>query len=326
MMMTATTMETMMNSNDVRVYDGLALEDRLAELVADAKFMYGHHSNKSLGYAHWNYDIVKSTSKNINPIGIPSDYNLLWGIVAPLVPIDAYPIRLYANLHTFGLEGYPHSDSPRNNETTIITYLNREWKREWGGETAFYDGQEIVKSVMPKFGRVVCFPSRMTHCARAVSRICPEARVTLIVKVRHPQDDPDLVKLSGFLSFHGAKLLKHSGGTLHDHLIRVYELLKAKDLPKNICLAGGLHSVYGTNSYKHKLITSRDTVQAAFGDLVDNLVFTFSIQDDRPQVFEDSPTWEPLLRIIECANLLDQNSLKKYPNLHKLWRTTHGAI
>lgn len=313
-----------MNSNDVRVYDGLALEDRLAELVVNAKFMYGHHSNKSLGYAHWNYDIVKSTSKNINPIGIPSDYNLLWGIVAPLVPIDAYPIRLYANLHTFGLEGYPHSDSPRNNETTIITYLNREWKREWGGETAFYEGQEIVKSVMPKFGRVVCFPSRMTHCARAVSRICPEARVTLIVKVRHPQDDPDLVRLDKFLTCANAHKRNHSNGTLRDHLIRTYELLKAKGAPTDVCFAGGLHSVYGTNSYKYKLITNRTAIQALFGEFVENLVFNFSIAD-RPGVFENEER-EPLLRLIECANLMDQHGLKNWPNLHKLWRNFHGAI
>jgi hypothetical protein len=90
-----------------------------------------------------------------------------------------------------------------------------------------------------------------------------------------------------------------------------------------LALAGGLHSVYGTSTFKYNLLADDNRMVASrFGPEVDRIVRLFSAQN-RPSSLEipdgsldDLDLF--LLRCIECANLHDQNELnpKVYPNLH----------
>ena len=71
-----------------------------------------------------------------------------------------------------------------DNQISLVYYVNLDWKPEWAGETVFFDHEdEIVTAVLPKFGRLVVFPSAMLHAARSVSRICSQLRVVFVLKV-----------------------------------------------------------------------------------------------------------------------------------------------
>lgn len=147
---------------------------------------YGWKSNPELGFGHWNHNFGNlRTDKDRDAIAasLPITLVPIWTQVNRLLG-GMTLIRCYVNGHTFGAEGYPHTDSVEETDRTVVLYLNEEWKREWGGETAFYEGDEIVRSVMPRFGRCVIFPSNIVHCARAVSRICPVLRLCLVMKAK----------------------------------------------------------------------------------------------------------------------------------------------
>lgn len=304
----------------IKVLDGIITADVIgmaAKASESAPWKYGWHSTKSVQFSHWNHEIVQVNKRNISPLTLAEPYVRVWDEVKDALPIGAFPIRCYANCHTYGVEGYPHTDSLHDEETTTVIYLNREWKREWGGETAFYDGQENIKSVMPAFGRVVMFASNIVHCARSVSRICPVARMTLIIKARHVQS-PDTLMLEGFLEHIGAHKMQHKHGSLKDHLVRTYELLKHKKAPRHVALAGGLHSIYGTSAYKQVCTTDRAMVSAMFGMDAEELACQFGRLENRTQTLEQGARCD--LQLIEAANLRDQGSLdKKWPNLKAVW-------
>lgn len=312
----ATAMMEMMGPSMIEVIDTISLSEAFHSTVAALPFTYGWRSNQQIGFAHWNHECVKVHKRNVTPIEVPAPYNELWQALKANLPDGAYPIRCYANQHFYGHEGAPHRDGDRDNETTTVLYINREWKREWGGETAFYQGQEIIKSVMPKFGRLVMFPSNITHCARAVSRICPLARVTFMIKARHP--DPECMELENFLGNVGADKLPHKHGTLRDHCVRVYEILTAKGASRETRIAGGLHSAYGTRSYKYACLTDRNIIRGAFGQTVEGLVYAFSTNGP------DDATCDEL-QLMRAANLKDQGALKKHPELQQFWDNYPGS-
>lgn len=304
--------------------------DKALAYIDKANWSYGWPSNTNMPYGHWNVDFTR-TPKN-NPTDVTA---LLSPEIAPIWSHvnkqffngQARLVRSYANRHTFGTEGYIHTDTNRKEDQTCVIYMDKEWKADWGGETAFYDKDitEIVKATIPKYGRVVVFPGDIPHCAKPISRICPKVRTTLMFKVTI---DPKAVYqseelLTEFLTEIGANALPHKRGSLADHLLRTYHLLKAVGAGDILALAGGLHSVYGTNAFKNNLLKDGNRLIATrFGSEVDRLVRLFSVQD-RPNTLENPDGSLDdldlfLLRCIECANLQDQAELtaEVYPNLH----------
>jgi SM-20-related protein len=112
----------------------------------------------------------------------------LWSFLkAALEYENADLLRCYINAMTYGTDGYPHVDSTRSNEETLMVYLCSEWRREWAGETCLWDAEqeEIEVAILPRPGRLVIFDGRRLHRASSVSRICPVARMTLMFKVAH---------------------------------------------------------------------------------------------------------------------------------------------
>jgi hypothetical protein len=114
---------------------------------------------------------------------------------------------------------------------------------------------------------------------------------------------------------------------------------------------GGLHSIYGTNALQRQLLSpspdSRAKVAGAFGKQAEQLAYNFSLLD-RPRCLDNAASfrgepeaWKPgrvftlamrygndwlapahwvrELCLIEAANLLDQDSLDKWPRLKALW-------
>jgi hypothetical protein len=145
-------------------------------------------------------------------------------------------------------------------------------------------------------------------------------KVTIDPKALYPAEQ----MLVSFLESIGATRLKHRKGTLADHLLRTFHMLKGVGAGDIIALAGGLHSVYGTNAFNKACISKDDRrIHDMFGAEVDRLVRLFNTLD-RPSSLESpdgslSDTDLFLLRCIECANLYDQDELDqaKYPNLYE---------
>lgn len=92
-------------------------------------------------------------------------------------------LRCYANLSRFGIDGIPHRDQAGADDLTCMLYCHKgPWPLEWAGETVLCQGEEIVKSVMPRENRLLLFPSSMVHIARGVTRTCFEHRIVLVWK------------------------------------------------------------------------------------------------------------------------------------------------
>jgi hypothetical protein len=137
-----------------------------------------------------------------------------------------------------------------------------------------------------------------------------------------------------FLKSRGAHRTPHSGSTLLHHLAGVHAILQASGADEALCLAGLFHSVYGTTAFRPAIVPhqERDAVAHVIGPRAEALVWIFSSLR-RPAAFEESlasdgDSWadsietsldkryvaQALVRL-ECANLLEQQVLFRFPRL-----------
>ncbi len=317
----------------INVRDNVVTTDELDKAynyIDAANWTYGWPSNTDMPYGHWNVDITNTSKSNPTDVSssLPDELMPIWKkLNAEFFKGTARLVRCYANRHTFGTEGYIHTDTTRVEDQTCVVYMDKEWQTNWGGETTFYndDATDIVKAVVPKYGRIAVFAGTIPHCARSITRVCPKVRTTLMFKVTiNPKavyESEEL--LTAFLNEVGANKLPHKRGSLADHLIRTYHIMRDAGAGDILALAGGLHSIYGTNVYKKPVLDVTTTiVRDRFGPEVDRLVRLFNASD-RPKCLEtpDGTLDELdlfLLRTIECANLYDQEELtaNRYPNLY----------
>lgn len=309
---------------------------------------YGWKSNFHItDFGHWNYSFVDAKSSNSLDITdklLETNTPVAegWKYLNNTLFSNYVLIRCYVNGHTYGIEGYPHTDSQRPDDITLVTYMNKNWNRNYGGETILYYGNEIIHAELPKFNKGLVFAGKTFHGAKAVSRICPELRVTLMYKMGLKNADIKRDNLQKFITEIGAFNKKHANKkTLGEHLLNVYDLLKSKNIDDNVCLAGGSHSVFGTNVYKDScldVITERGKLEQIIGKEAALLSYIF-YKIKRPQVLEknienfkgmletndnnyisvDEKQFQNLC-FIEAANLADQKALNKYPKLHELWK------
>ncbi|MBN6150789.1 hypothetical protein JR065_10585 [Xanthomonas sp. AmX2] len=111
----------------------------------------------------------------------------LWKCLADTVLAGQEPIRVYANAHTYGVEGYVHTDSSdKDDYLTVVYYAHGVWHPNWSGETVFVvpETGDITHAVYPRPGRVAVFRGATPHVARSPSRECPELRITVVFKTQ----------------------------------------------------------------------------------------------------------------------------------------------
>lgn len=338
---------------DIRVLDNfLPMYDEVALMIARESLVYGTRSNaRTDPHGHWSQSFAMAGPTNLADVSgeLSTDARLAsiksaWEFLRDRELPDDVLIRCYVNGYTYGTDGYFHTDSQRSDEHTTIIYMNDQWEPDWAGETVFLDTRdEICQSVLPKRNRAVIFPSDIQHAARGVSRKCTALRKTLIFKARRRRSG-NFEKLSSFLREAGATKLGHKSGMLHDHLVRTFSLLEARRADTSVCFAGGLHSVYGTNAYRVVLLASeyKRRVTDEFGARAEELASLFA-KLERPQTLEtplelsekaalvELRTKETVmldrgilddLRLMECANLADQNELSKYKTLNAIWQAS----
>jgi len=325
------------------------LAEQLLIYVNNVPWHYGWASNKAMGYSHWNFDFAKADQDNGLDVAdrLPPILSLAWKYLQKEHLGEQDLLRCYTNAHTFGVEGYPHTDSRRDSDETIVVYLNPEWRREWGGETMVYDSfnpSKIVHAELPQFNRALRFFGDQTHTARSVSRICPTLRMTLMFKFAPKNVDPTRNKIQKFLMEVKANEINHSNGTLMKHLLLTYDAIKANGWDDTLACAGGLHSIFGTNIFKTQTITpdQRDQVVDIIGEEATRLVELFR-DVKRPATLEQALANKTTtvemnaggarildlkdlnsLCVIEAANLADQGSLKNYPNICKFLKNNRN--
>jgi hypothetical protein len=138
--------------------------------------------------------------------------------------------------------------------------------------------------------------------------------------------------LSAILILAGADRTNHSSRSLLDHLLGTYDILRSWKCEESVCIAGGLHSIYGTNVFKKDSlsISARPILRNFFSEEAEELAWRFG-SVDRPRAIENGfgIDWRMgkqitfngdilrKLRLIEAANLLEQGSdIEKWPNIY----------
>jgi hypothetical protein len=317
----------------------IELADTTHAHIKSNGWKYGWRSNTKMGFPHWNQDFGKATLENGLDISskIPEPLSTVWNHLRVQYFSDVILLRCYANGHTFGVEGYPHCDSERDGDRTMVIYMNKVWRREWGGETVVYNEDGIAHAESPSYNTGLVLPGNQMHVAKSVSRVCPDLRMTLMFKFCTPGLDPLRDQIQIFLEKIGANKIAHSNGFLMGHLLRVYDLLKQQKYSDTVCAAGGLHSIFGTNAFQHQTLSKseRDRVVEIIGEEATKLVDLFSSLN-RPQALESALSKNhTVLRLssgtevtvtrdqlnslcaIEAANLHDQNGLNSYQNIKR---------
>lgn len=87
----------------------------------------------------------------------------------------------------------PHIDSHSPDGFTYMIYVNPDWDAGMGGETIFIEDGEIIKSVVPKFGRLCKFTSEIWHGARPPMMDAP-TRYSLVFQT-HPVEPETIADL-----------------------------------------------------------------------------------------------------------------------------------
>jgi hypothetical protein len=112
----------------------------------------------------------------------------IWAEAKPtceaLADAELIVLRQYANGHTYGQGGMPHTDDTRDGSYTLLYYPMREWHTQWAGETVFYGPEgEVNHSVTPKPRRAVLFDARILHAGLAPSQAFTGLRKTVAFKL-----------------------------------------------------------------------------------------------------------------------------------------------
>jgi hypothetical protein len=84
-----------------------------------------------------------------------------------------------------------------------------------------------------------------------------------------------------FLLSLGADRVPHPGGTLHEHLLRVADLLGQWGAMPELVAAGLCHACYGTDGFDHPLlpVSDRAKLAAVIGDRAEALVYLYGSCD-----------------------------------------------
>ncbi len=169
-------------------------------------------------------------------------------------------------------------------------YLNNQWNANWAGETAIFDSStgEIIRSVLPKWRRLLIFPSNMYHVGRGVSRICPLLRTVLVFKARPEEPVPvdnSRIALEKVLLESGVDNSPTAPGKTIEQLLKIYGNLKNWNCNPPVCFGGALHGLYVPNApLTVALAEVRPKILEVFGIEADRLASLFARVDTKKLV------------------------------------------
>lgn len=296
------------NKDTAEVIDNFFPEDLFEEVMDDVRsfrFTYGWLQGTSDIHGHFNVNIVDSASTH-NLADVEDDLNkkaeyfpgLVKGweyIKKNYVGEDKKLIRCYMNGHVYGVDGYLHKDSGRDDEWTAVFYCHHEdeWNPDWGGETVIIENGEITKAVLPKKNRAFIFAGNKDHSPRPLGRFYAGMRKVVVYKFRASRSEK-FERVSSFLKDIGTLgVISKAGSNLHDHYMDCYNALYKRGFDEDLCVASALHSVYGSNKSKYALLDAKsesDKIKSFFSSRVETLVYLSSIIDRPDGLLSGSDT------------------------------------
>jgi len=108
------------------------------------------------------------------------------------------------------------------------------------------------------------------------------------------------------------KSIRHSEGSLFDHLFGCWKLAMRKGYSDDICVALLLHSIYGTASFKIDSLESRETIKQYVGEHIENLIFQFCNLPNRAEMLLEYSWPDEELRYklaqMDYINILEQKN------------------
>jgi len=151
------------------------------------------NSRYSLGWLnddvpeHASYVMLHSlfNPEEVNRLGI---IEALRGSDASSNISDKKEMKTVVNLAIPGQTFFEHThhnnwkiDGVRQAPSVCLYYPNREWRRQWGGETIFYDStnQDIERAVEYRPNRLVFFTGEHSHSVRPPTSHAPFFRFTI---------------------------------------------------------------------------------------------------------------------------------------------------
>ena len=129
-----------------------------------------------------------------------------------------------------------------------------------------------------------------------------------------------------FLEKIGTNEIPYSGGTLLDHLVGVFEILKEMNALEYVQDAGLFHSIYGTATFHHQTMSDRQVVQDLIGEKAEHLAYLFCVlgrETDRQTeiaVIEDRQIRGDLM-LMDFANNEEQRRRKELT-----WNEAYGSV
>ena len=165
----------------IKVIDDLVTEEMqmaLFKATRSSNWYFGAFSNDRTAIPFWNMDLngneaadaIWQHSKARCELRIGSSLEVL---------------RQYANGHTFGQGGRPHTDDSTPGTYTLLYYPMPQWHKDWDGGTVFQEKDgEVISTIQYKPNRAVLFDARILHYGRAPSRMFLGLRVTVAYKLK----------------------------------------------------------------------------------------------------------------------------------------------
>ncbi|EXU76228.1 2OG-Fe(II) oxygenase [Erwinia mallotivora] len=235
-------------------FDDDVLSDTLDIINNKARWEFGSLSDREgFSYGHWEQTLLHVNPRNQddkqhllqqNPDFAP--INKIWEVLEANWLPGHKLVRCYVNAHTYGIEGYPHTDSRTPGHFTTLIYLNQDWCPEWAGETVFFDhAGDIIHSVLPSYGRMAIFDGLIPHAARSVSRRCPELRQTLVLKsFLKPQESELEIAARKLIDSCNNSEPNTYGYKIADHSLGLHTILKNNDANQQVLSASLFYLLY----------------------------------------------------------------------------------
>lgn len=178
----------------VQVFDDKVpapLYGALIEAVGRIGWRFGWNTPSNPNSRYWHHEVAYGNKNNTldlsarvreHPLDVFAQY-MDW-MREHLVPQDTRVLRCYLNAHTYGTDGWPHTDTDRGEEVTTVLYLVPPWQPAFCGETVVFNAQgDIDAAVLPRPNRLLSFPSDRLHSPRPLSKVFEGLRVVLVVKL-----------------------------------------------------------------------------------------------------------------------------------------------
>lgn len=202
-----------------------------------------------------------------------------------------------------------HNDNPERGEEThrLVVHLNHGFKDSYGGHMIFLNRnnpKDINRIFRPIHNSAIGF-ALLSNSYHAVGDVFKGQRYTIVysfwgkstpaAKLNRAAmswkrqretyarrsvstNGRGLEGLTDFLQSVGAGETRHSHANLLAHLVNVYKILRRWKCSGYICKAGMFHSIYGTESFQQKTLSTneRRLVTNRIGEKAEQLAFLYA--------------------------------------------------